>query len=248
MCSRKRDRGRRAITSLEKRSISIKDLPKSDQPRERLARLGEQALSTPELIAIALGSGTHEENALRLAERLLVTFGGLPGLAQASIDELANVRGIGPAKAAQVQAALEIGQRLFASQQEERSRIVWPGDAARLLIPQMGYLEEEELRTVLLDTRNYLLDVRTISTRNWNNGALGVRNVFRPAIEANAAAIIAAHNHVNGEGLEPSVADIVFTRELVKAGELLDIELIDHLIIAKQSYVSLKERGAGFED
>lgn len=221
-------------------------MPKSDQPRERLVRFGEQVLSTPELLSIAIKNGTKGENALRLAERLLVTFGGLPGLTQASIAELTNIKGIGSDKAARIYASFELGRRLSATSPEERFKITTPSEAALFLMPDMSNLEEEHLNAVLLDTRNGVLGVHTIPIKRFNISSVSVRDVFRPAIKANAAALILAHNHLS-DSADPSQNDIRLAKELIEAGELFNISIIDHIIIAKQKYVSLKERGGIFD-
>jgi DNA repair protein RadC len=224
----------------------MRDLAASDKPRERLLRVGERAVSTAELIAIIIRVGVAGENVVRLSERILAFFGGLPGLARASVAELETVNGIGTAKAVQVKAALELGRRLMASAPEERSKVTSPGDAANLLIPEMALLEQEHLRLVLLDTRNHVLSTPTIYIGSLNTSVVRVGELFRAAIKENAAAIIVAHNHPSGDP-SPSPEDVHVTRQIVKAGQLLDIEVLDHVIIGGQRYVSLKERGLGFD-
>lgn len=237
---------RGAIENRERYTIRIKDLPEEDRPRERLVRVGERALSTAELLAISLRQGTVGENALRLAERLLVHFGGAEGLSRASIEELMRVKGIGPAKAAQITVAMELWRRLATTPEEEHLKVTSPADAANLLLPEMGQLAEEEARALYLSTRNDVLGMETVLTAGWTNPSQVVRNVFEPAIRLNAAALVLAHNHLQDEELTPSAEDVEITRELVRAGKLLDIELLDHLIIQDQQYQSLKEDGIGF--
>ena len=224
----------------------MRDLAASDKPRERLLHVGERAVSTAELIAIIIRVGVAGENVVRLSERILAYFGGLPGLARASVAELETVKGIGTAKAVQIKAALELGRRLMASAPEERSKVTSPGDAANLLIPEMALLEQEHLRLVLLDTRNHVLSTPTIYIGSLNTSVVRVGELFRAAIKENAAAIIVAHNHPSGDP-SPSPEDVNVTRQIVKAGQLLDIEVLDHVIIGGQRYVSLKERGLGFD-
>lgn len=221
-------------------------MPKSERPRERLTRFGEQVLSTPELLSIAIKNGTKGENALRLAERLLVTFGGLPGLTQASITELTNIKGIGPEKAARIRASIELGRRLSTTTREERLKITSPSEAALFLMPEMSKLEEEHLNAILLDTRNGVLGVHTTPIKYFNISSVRVRDIFRPAIKANAAAFILAHNHLS-DSADPSQSDIRLAKAFIEAGELFNISIIDHIIIAKQKYVSLKERGGIFD-
>jgi DNA repair protein RadC len=224
----------------------IRDMPQDERPRERLVSVGPQALSTTELLAITLRTGVGGENVLRLAERLLAHFGGLAGVARASVKELCGVRGIGPAKAVEIKAALEIGRRLLAMSPEERPRVTSPADAANLLMAEMMLLEQEHLRLILLDTRNHVLQIPTVYVGSLNTSVIRVGELFRAAIRENAAAMIVAHNHPSGDP-SPSPEDIHVTRQIASAGKLLDIELLDHVIIGRQRFVSLKERGLGFE-
>ncbi len=186
------------------------------------------------------------ENVVRLAERLLIQFKDLPGLARASIPELMTVHGIGEAKAVEIKAALEIGRRLLASAPQEKPRVTTPADAANLLMSEMMFLEKEHLKLVLLDTRNNVLGTPTIYVGSLNTSVIRVAELFRAAIRENAAAFIVAHNHPSGDP-SPSPEDIRVTRQLAQAGKLLDIEVLDHVIIGHQRYVSLKERGLGFD-
>lgn len=224
----------------------IRDMPLMERPRERFMQVGPRAMSTTELLAITLRTGVGGENVLRLAERLLAHFNGLSGLARATVRELMTVKGIGPAKAVEIKAALELGRRLLAAAPEERPRVTSPGDAANLLMTEMMLLEQEQLRVMLLDTRNHVLDVHTVYQGSLNTSVVRVGELFRHAIKANAAAIIVTHNHPSGDPA-PSPEDVHVTRQIVRAGKLLDIELLDHIIIGRQRYVSLKERGLGFD-
>ncbi|NLF66492.1 MAG: DNA repair protein RadC [Chloroflexi bacterium] len=228
-------------------ALLIRDMPRDERPRERLMHSGPEALSTTELLAITLRTGVGGENVVRLAERLLVQFNGLTGLARASINELCAVHGIGPAKAIDIKAAFEIGRRLLAAAPEERRRITSPADAANLLMAEMMLLEQEQLRLILLDTRNRVLQMPVIYVGSLNASVVRVGELFRAAIRENAAAIIVVHNHPSGDP-SPSPEDIQVTRQLASAGRLLDIELLDHIIIGRQRYVSLKERGLGFDE
>jgi DNA repair protein RadC len=229
-----------------KYSPMIRDMLASDRPRERLQKVGGRAVSTAELIAIILRTGVGGENAVRLAERLLAQFDGLPGLARASINELTAVNGIGPVKAVEIKAALELGRRLTATAPEQMAKVTSPADAANLLMSEMTLLEQEHLRLVLLDTRNHVLATPTIYIGSLNTSVIRVGELFRIAIRENAAAIIVAHNHPSGDP-SPSPEDIHVTRQVVKAGKLLDIDVLDHIVIGRQRFVSLKERGLGFD-
>jgi DNA repair protein RadC len=225
----------------------MRDMPTSDRPRERLLQVGERSVSAAELLAIILRTGVGGENVVRLAERLLARFDGLTGLARASIAELKDVKGIGPAKAVEIKASLELGRRMLASAPEERSKVTSPADAANLLMSEMTFLEQEHLRLILLDTRNHVLSTPTIYIGSLNTSVIRIGEIFRAAIRENAAAIIVAHNHPSGDPA-PSPEDVEVTRQIFKAGQLLDIDLLDHLIIGRQRFVSLKERGLGFDN
>jgi DNA repair protein RadC len=240
----------KAVTAVNEPPIeyafTIHDMARGDRPRERLRHVGERALNTSELVAICLRTGSGGENVIRLAERLLSQFGGLPGLARASIGELTQVHGIGPAKAIEIKAALELGRRLLAATPEERPKVTTPADAANLLMSEMMFLEQEELRVVLLDTRNRVLSTPTIYRGSLNTSVIRIGELFRPAIRSNSAALIVAHNHPSGDPA-PSPEDINVTRQIVKAGNLLNIDVLDHIVIGRQKFVSLKERGLGFD-
>jgi DNA repair protein RadC len=224
---------------------TIKDLPSSERPRERLLNHGAGALSSAELLAIILRTGTHDENVVRVAQRLLATFGGLTGLAKASPAELTLEKGLGPAKAAQLKAALEIGKRLLLESPDERPQIRSPADAANLVMSEMSLLDQEHLCTMLLDTKNRVVATPTIYVGSLNTSLIRVGELFREAIRANCASLIVLHNHPSGDPT-PSPEDVAVTRQIVDAGKLLDIEVLDHLVIGRQRFVSLKERGLGF--
>jgi DNA repair protein RadC len=224
----------------------IRDMATGERPRERLKLVGPMAVSTAELLAIILRVGVPGENVVRLAERLLMQFKDLPGLSRASVAELTSVHGIGEAKAVEIKAALEIGRRLMTAAPQEKPRVTTPADAANLLMSEMMFLEKEHLKLVLLDTRNYVLATPTVYVGSLNSSVIRVAELFRAAIKENAAAFIVAHNHPSGDP-SPSPEDIRVTKQLAQAGKLLDIEVLDHVIIGRQRYVSLKERGLGFE-
>ncbi len=223
----------------------IRDLPTGERPRERLLHYGAGALSTSELLAIILRVGTSGENVVRVAETLLARHDGLPGMAQATIQELCQDKGVGEAKAIQIKAALELGRRLLVAAPHERPQIRQPADAANLLMAEMSLLSQEHLRTVLLDTRNRVISMPTLYVGSLNAASVRVGEVFREAIRANSAAMILIHNHPSGDPT-PSPEDVQVTRQIVEAGSLLNIDVLDHLIIGRQRFVSLKERGLGF--
>ncbi|GAP05713.1 MAG TPA: JAB domain-containing protein [Anaerolinea thermolimosa] len=223
----------------------ITDLQTDDRPRERLASLGAEALSNAELLAILLRVGVAGENAVQMGQRLLTDMGGWRGLQQAKFSEVCRQRGVGAAKAAQIKAAIEIGRRLAVQSPEERPEIHNPKDAAELVCYEMGALEQEHLRVILLDTRNRVLSIERLYIGSLNASTVRVGELFRAAILRNAASIIVVHNHPSGDPT-PSPEDIALTRSMVQSGKLLDIEVLDHLVIGHNRWVSLKERGLGF--
>lgn len=227
-------------------AYTIKELPADLRPRERLLYAGPGSLNHAELLAIILRTGRQGENVIRLAERLLATFGGLGGLARATTEELCQVPGLGQAKVAQVKAALELGRRLLLEAPGERPKITAPEDAAGLVMAEMGLLAQEELRVMLLDTRNRVQRIVTLYRGNVNTTVVRVGEVFRPAVRDNAPSIILVHNHPSGDPT-PSPEDVRITSKVVEAGRLLNIQVLDHLVIGRNRFVSLRERGLGFE-
>jgi DNA repair protein RadC len=223
----------------------ITDLDVSDRPRERLAKLGPQALSNAELLAILLRVGVKGENAVQVGQRLLQTFSGITGLHRATLDEVCAQHGIGPAKGAQIKAAIELGRRLTVESPDERPTIHNPSDAAELVRFEMSALEQEELRVMLLDTRNRVLDIVEVYRGSLNSSQVRIGELFKNAIRRNAAAIIVVHNHPSGDPT-PSPDDVALTRAVVEAGRLLDIEVLDHLVMGQNNWISLKERRLGF--
>jgi DNA repair protein RadC len=224
----------------------IRDIPSSERPRERLVKYGAGALSTAELLAILLRGGVQGENVVNLAMRLLVQYGGLSGLAKSSASELEATRGVGPAKVTQIKAAFELGRRLLVESPDERPQIRSPADAANLLMLEMSLLDQEHLRLILLDTKNRVLEMPTVYIGNLNTSVIRVGELFRYALRVNCAGMIVVHNHPSGDP-SPSPEDVRVTERIVESGKLLDVDVLDHLIIGKQRFVSLKERGLGFK-
>ena len=223
----------------------IHDLPSGDRPRERLRDAGPAAISNSELLAILLRTGGEKESALAMASRLLATFNGLAGLARSSFAELCAQRGLGEAKAAQIQAALELGKRLVAAQPEERPVIRSADDVARLLQGEMGLLDQEHMRVLLLNTRNQVLAANDVYRGNVHTAVVRIGELFREALRHNAPAIILAHNHPSGDP-QPSPDDVAMTKQAIEAGELLDVEVLDHVVIAHGGFVSMKQQGLAF--
>ncbi len=224
---------------------TIKELPETERPRERLARLGPGALSTAELLAIILRTGVGGESVLDVATRLLARYGGLAGLARASFSELVAERGMGMAKAAQLQAALELGRRMMVSAPEERPAVYTPADAAALMMAEIGHLEQEHFCVLFLDARQRVLGTQMLYRGNLTQAQIRIGEVFREAIRRNCAAIVVAHNHPSGDPT-PSPDDIAVTRQLIEAGKLLGITVLDHLVIGQGRWISLRDRGLGF--
>ena len=228
-------------------SPRIREIPPEERPRERLQKYGPTALATAELIAIIWRSGTKRQNVLTLATHALAQYGALNQLARASAAELAQLPGVGPVKAVELLAAFELGRRLMTMQPEERMAVRSPEDIANLLMPEMAAFEQEHLRVVLLDTKHRVAAIREIYIGSLNASPIRVGELFRDAIRQSSAAIIVVHNHPSGDPT-PSPDDVQVTRDTYRAGQLLDIELLDHIIIGAQRFVSLKARGLGFSE
>ena len=223
----------------------IRDLPATDRPRERLRDAGPSALSNQELLAILLRTGTRQENAVAVGERLLGRFDGLVGLARTSFAELCAEHGLGEAKAAQVQAALELGKRLVASQPEERPVIRSPQDVSNLLQGEMGLLDREQMRVLILNVRNQVLGSAEVYQGNVHTAIVRIGELFSEALRQNAPAVILVHNHPSGDPT-PSPDDIAMTKQAIEAGELLDIDVLDHVIVAQGRFKSMKSMKAAF--
>ena len=220
----------------------MKDVAPHDRPREKLERLGPAALGDNELLAIVLGSGTRGRDALTLANRLLERAEGLYGLTRARTDTLRDVEGIGRARASQVLAAVELGRRTLVRERADRPRLSTPRQLAAFLLPQYGAHPVEQFGIVLLDTKHRLIRIRMISVGSLDSTVVHPREVFREAASASAAAIILFHNHPSGDPT-PSPEDFILTTRMVNAGDIMGIDVLDHLILADQRYYSLVESG-----
>jgi DNA repair protein RadC len=223
-------------------SLAIRDLPVQERPRERLMHAGAEALSTTELLAILLRTGTRTESALGLAERLVATLGSLKEVAEATVEQLSEVKGIGPVKAVEIKAAVELGRRVAAFSPETRPTVRSPADVAQLVMPDLRHATREHFKALLLDSKNQILRVVTVSVGSLNESIVHPRELFREAIRYSAAAVIAVHNHPSGDPT-PSDEDIQVSVRLRDAGRLIGIDFLDHLIIGDGRWVSLKERG-----
>lgn len=231
--------------SLPKRvsSFTIHDLPVSERPRERLQKFGVEALSAQEILALILGRGIAGESVMVTAQRLLSQFGSLKGIAEASVEELAQVRGIGVAKASQLKAAFELAHRAEGDTTGgDRPLVKTPEDVAGLVQSRLKEKKKEYFLALLLDTRNRLIRVAEISIGSLDSSIVHPREVFKEAIAASAAAVIFVHNHPSGD-TTVSEDDIKLTKRLVEAGEIMGIEVLDHIIIGGKAYLSLKREG-----
>jgi DNA repair protein RadC len=218
-------------------------LPPAERPQARILRDGPAVCSTLELLQVVIGGPKAE----RAARSLLDGCQDLRGIARHSVHELAGMaHGLGQGKAAQLKAGLELGRRLFAVTDTPRPQIKTPADAAQLLIPLLSLLDQEEVHTMQMDTRNRVISITLLYRGSLNAASMRVSEVFKEAIRVNAAAIVIAHNHPSGDPA-PSAEDIQVTKTLVNAGKLLDVDLLDHIVVGGARYVSMKERGVGFE-
>jgi len=224
----------------------ITDINQEERPRERLKKNGASSLSAPELLAIIIGSGIPGENAIQIGQRLLIKYKSFSGIYKAGFDALCGESGIGPARAAQILAAMEIARRMTNEAGEQKPAIMSPDDAAALLRFEMSLLEQEELRVMLLDTRYRLIEIVALYKGSLNASAVRIGEMFKDAIRKNAAAIIVVHNHPSGD-TTASPEDIAMTHEMVKAGELLSVEVVDHLIIGGNRFLSMKNNHIVFK-
>jgi len=220
----------------------MKAVAPHDRPREKLERLGVASLGDNELVALVLGSGSREGDALALANRLLGQAGGLHGLTRTGPDALRDIAGIGRARAAQVIAAVELGRRTLVRAADERPRLNSPRQLAAHLLPLYGAHAVEQFGIVMLDTKHRVIRTRILSVGSLDTTVVHPREVFREAASAAAAAIVLFHNHPSGDPT-PSTDDLLLTTRMVNAGDIMGIDVVDHLILADQRYFSLVESG-----
>ena len=223
--------------------LRIKDLPEDERPRERMYKYGPQTLRNAELLAILIQTGNVEETAVQLAERLLRKYNGdLRRLSTENEKQIAEgIKGLGPSKAAKIMAAFELGRRLSSLPGEDKPRIGSPEDVSLLMMPTMRDLLNEALHVLCLDTKNYVTKQERIFEGSLNASVIHPREVFRFAIREAAAAIILVHNHPSGDPT-PSSDDIRATKQIVEAGNYIEIPVLDHIIIGNGIFVSLKEK------
>ena len=224
--------------------MRIRELPNNERPREKLAKCGVKNLSNSELLAIILRTGSKEENILELSNKIFGKY-NLRQLSKLSLNQIQKEKGIGFAKACQILAWFEFGKRLNSFNEEEKPIIKRAKDVAKLFLSEMGNLDKENFKGVFLDTRNKILRHETIFIGTLNESIIHPRDIFKIALEENAASVIFLHNHPAGN-LEPSEEDIKTTKELIEAGNLLGINVLDHLIIGKNKYLSMQEEKLAF--
>lgn len=223
-------------------SLMIRDFPLDERPRERFIQHGAQSLSNHELIAILLRTGTKEESVLQLANRLLTHFEGLRQLKSATLEEITSIKGVGAAKAIQILAAIEIGRRVTNLSFADRYVIRSPEDGAKYVMDEMRFLSQEHFVCLYLNTKNQVLHKHTVFIGSLNASIVHPREVYREALKRSAASVICLHNHPSGDPT-PSREDIEVTRRLSESGKIIGVELLDHLIIGENKFVSLKEKG-----
>ncbi len=223
------------------KNYSLQSLPPEERPRERLKQLGAENLSLQELLALVIGRGTKNKNVLQLAQELLSYFGNLQNLRQASLEELKQIKGIGPATACKIKAALEIGKRGNNNFQQYQQKIAKPADVFKLLKPQIGDKKKEHFVVLSLDTQNKVISLDTISIGSLNISLAHPREIFQTAIKNSAATIILAHNHPSGDPT-PSDNDLKITKRLSEISKLVGIRLIDHIIIGQSGYYSFSNQ------
>jgi DNA repair protein RadC len=228
--------------TMESHALLLRDLPHEERPRERMMQYGAEALSHAELLAILLRTGSHQESAIHLAQRIMNKVGSIRNLVDLSIDELKQIKGIGSAKAVQLKAGIELGQRLARARMSDTVTIRSPRDAMDLLGEQLRYLQKEHFVCLFLNTKNHVIAQETLSMGSLNASIVHPREIFRAAIKCSSASIVCAHNHPSGDPT-PSPEDISLTSRLVEAGHIIGIEVLDHVIIGDGDFVSLKEQG-----
>jgi len=225
-----------------KNSFTVHDLPLSERPRERLSKLGSEALSSQEILALILGRGTRGESVIVTAQKLLSRFGNLKNLASASVEELTQIKGIGPAKAAQIKATFELSKRLENSSSETtKITVKSPEDVVKTARNLLKGKKREHFLVICLDTRNHLIKTSTVSIGSLDCSIVHPREVFKDAISSSAASVIFIHNHPSGDPT-PSEDDIKMTKRLIEAGEIIGIEVLDHIIICDSEHLSMKAK------
>lgn len=226
--------------------LMIREMATDERPRERMLQFGPAALSNSELLAILLNTGVRGESVMTMSHRLLNDHGSLVGLNRMDVLELSKVKGVGVSKSTKVKAGFELGRRLIAVSNEDTVRIESPDDVFNLVGSEMAALEQEQLRAIIVDTKHRVITTRMVYQGSVNSASVRPAEVFREAIRFNGVAIVLVHNHPSGDPT-PSSADVSVTMDLVQAGDILDVKLLDHIIIGQGRHVSLKRLGLGFQ-
>ncbi|MFI5359853.1 MAG: DNA repair protein RadC [Halanaerobiales bacterium] len=222
--------------------FTIKEMPVDERPREKLIKYGAESLTDAELLALIIRIGNDKRTAIELAQDIINKFGGLKALYYLSINELKDIKGIGDAKAAQIKAVVELGKRLVSLEREEKDIVRTPEDVVQLMMPELRFLTQEVFKVILLDIKNQVIAIPLISKGGLSSSIVHPREVFKEAIKRSAAAMILVHNHPSGIP-EPSREDINITKRLLAAGEILGIDVLDHVIIGDGIYYSMREEG-----
>ncbi|MFZ1946918.1 MAG: DNA repair protein RadC [bacterium] len=218
------------------------EIPTEDRPRERLRTLGAEVLTVRELVAVVIGSGTRQRGAIEVAGDVVGAAGLVRELARVSVEKLATVKGVGEAKACRLKAAIELGRRVAKATRPEVKSVRCPEDAASLVMEDMKHLDREHFTVILLDSKNAVISIEKVSVGTVNSSLVHPREVLKPALEKSATSIILVHNHPTGN-VSPSREDVMITRRFEKCGQILGIDVIDHIIIGDGNYRSMKESG-----
>jgi DNA repair protein RadC len=223
-------------------SFTVRDLPMQERPRERLQKFGPEALSAQELLALVIGRGIPQKSVMSIAQELLVRFGNVRAISHATIEELSQIKGIGLAKAAQIKACFELGKREELEPELKNFDIKDPESVVKAIRASIKDKAKEHFKLILLNPRNKIIGISTISIGTLNASLVHPREVFKDAIVHSAASVVLAHNHPSGDP-EPSEDDLTITKRLIAAGKILGIEVMDHIIIAKNGFFSFKGKG-----
>lgn len=225
-------------------SIKVLDIPKEERPIEKLLLKGPEVLSTSELLAIVLRTGTRGENIISLSTRILSEFNGLDGLLEAGISEITSIKGIKDIKGSQILAMGELFRRLNSLEikKKDKEKVSSPKDIANILIKEMMALKQEVLKLIMLDTKNNIIGIKDVFKGSLNTSIVHPREIFKEALKKSSSSIIICHNHPSGDST-PSKEDINITLRLKECSKIMGIDLLDHLIIGNDNYTSLKEKG-----
>ncbi len=223
-------------------SFTVRDLPKPERPRERLQKFGPEALSAQELLALVIGRGIPKKSVINIAQELLGRFGNVKAISQATIEELSQIKGIGLAKAAQIKASFELGRREDLEPELKNFDIKDPEAVVKAIRASIKDKAKEHFKLILLNPRNKIIGISTISVGTLNASLVHPREVFKDAIVHSAASVVLAHNHPSGDP-EPSEDDLTITKRLTESGKILGIEVLDHIVVVKNGFFSFKEKG-----